>query len=65
MITCSAARNGASSSTYITASANSEATSDSALTTVLRCRITTNAKITATAAKKKKTAYSIISISPR
>src|SRR5713101_1733168 len=60
MITCSAATKGASSNTYITASAKREATSDSAETTGLRWRITTNAKITAIAAKKKKTAYSIM-----
>src|SRR5207248_11697959 len=49
------------SSTYITESAKNDATSDSALTTGLRCRITTSAKSTAIAAKKKKTAYVIIS----
>src|SRR5437762_3751755 len=53
-MTCSAARNGASSSTYITARAKNDATSDSAPTTGLRCSTTTSAKITATAAKKKK-----------
>src|SRR5205085_8526256 len=58
-MTCSAARNGASSSTYITASAKNDATSDSAPTTGLRCSTTTSAKITATAAKKKKIANSI------
>src|SRR5712692_3439471 len=63
MITCSAATKGASSSTYITASAKREATSESAETTGLRWRITTNANITAIAAKKKKTAYSIIAVS--
>ena len=39
-MTCSAARNGASSSTYITASAKNDATSDSAPTTGLRCSTT-------------------------
>src|SRR5436189_666952 len=58
-MTCSAARNGASSRTYITASAKNDATSDSAPTTGLRCSTTTSAKITATAAKKKKIANSI------
>src|SRR2546421_7047246 len=55
-MTCSAARNGASSSTYITARAKNDATRDSAPTTGLRCSTTTSAKITATAAKKKKMA---------
>src|SRR6185369_15315447 len=59
-MTCSAARNGASSSTYITARAKNDATSDSAPTTGLWCRTTTSAKITATAAKKKKMANSNI-----
>ena len=54
----SAARNGASSRTYITASAKNETTSDSAPTTGLRFVMTTSAKITATAAKKKKITYS-------
>src|ERR1700737_1408408 len=48
---------------YITASANNEATSASAPTTGLRWRMTTNAKMTATAAKKKKTANSIMLLS--
>src|SRR6476646_4207988 len=59
-MTCSAARNGASSSTYITARAKNDATSDNAPTTGLRWRITTSAKMTATAAKKKKMMNSII-----
>src|SRR5205085_3186563 len=59
-MTCSAARNGASSSTYITASEKNDTTSDSAPTTGLRCNTTTSAKITATAAKKKKITYSSI-----
>src|SRR5436305_11859541 len=59
-MTCSAARNGASSSTYITASEKNDTTSDSAPTTGLRCSTTTSAKITATAAKKKKITYSNI-----
>src|SRR5436309_3463334 len=57
-MTCSAARNGASSSTYITARAKNDATSASAPTTGFRCRTTTSEKITATAAKKKKMANS-------
>src|SRR5437763_11142295 len=61
-MTCSAARNGASSSTYITASAKNDATSASAPTTGFRCRTTTSAKITATAAKKKKMAISNIRV---
>src|SRR2546423_285304 len=59
-MTCSAARNGASSSTYMTARAKNDATSDSAPTTGLRCRITTSAKMIAMAAKKKKMASSIM-----
>src|SRR6266550_1616048 len=60
MITCSTARNGASSSTYITARAKNVATSESTLTTGLRWRMTTSAKMTAMAAKVKKTTNSII-----
>src|ERR1041385_2071797 len=62
MITCSTARNGASSSTYITASAKNAATSESTLTTGLRWRMTTIEKMTATAAKVKKTMNSIIGV---
>src|ERR1041385_481661 len=62
MITCSTARNGASSSTYITASAKNEATSESTLTTGLRWRMTTIEKMTAMAAKVKKTMNSIIEV---
>src|SRR3954454_15681836 len=61
-MTCSAARNGASSSTYITASAKNEATSASAPTTGLWWRTTTSAKMTAIAAKKKKMANSNITV---
>src|SRR5437764_10360378 len=62
MITCSTARNGASSSTYITARAKNDATSESTLTTGLRWRMTTIAKMTAMAAKVKKTMNSIMSV---